>query len=258
MCEGEQTEACDTSSRLSNELLNNEIRVSYDSDDMLAYAKKQAANARCSAPPRLLTSKKCKKLLSSCNKQPIRGDNKDYHAEKTDVSKQTKNNQSIFSFVDARRPSKTKKSPKQKSSINRTQLGDNNSEKILKKRKRKLLLPSQTISEFKQDSRESTPDLSNECPYKITPNKKQKTATASKNKTAKPMVLPPLMSIDWDSDDSLTRAARRESSALFVKKQKNFNSQRNIPTIVCTSLQRRYVHESVKMYIVKSFFIIEI
>lgn len=205
---------------------------------MLVYAKKQAANTRCSAPPRLLTSKKCKKLLSSCNKHPPTGKNKNNNSEITTVSNLTENKLASNSAA-TKRLSKTQQSPKQKLNTNKTDKSDKVSENRPKSKKRKLLLPSQTIAGFKQDSRESTPDFSNECPYKVTPNKKKKTTVSSKSKIAKPVVLAPLISNGWESDDSLTRTARRESSALFVKKQIHNNLQRSIPTIVCTSLHRR-------------------
>uniref|UniRef100_A0A1B6FEQ9 BRCT domain-containing protein n=1 Tax=Cuerna arida TaxID=1464854 RepID=A0A1B6FEQ9_9HEMI len=215
-----------------------EVRVSYDSDDLLTYAKKEAVNPRCSAPPRLLTSRKCKKLLSSCHKLIKPSEQKDGESS----NNLPKPDQNVLVSVRSPSPKKNiRRSTRNKNadSSKTFEIHNNGLEIQPKPKKRKLLVPSQVITTFEQDSGESTPDFTPLCPYKESPCKKQRTAAVTKSKTVKAMpVRPVVSSSDADSEDSLTRAARRESSALFIKKQKKVISQRNIPTIVCTSLHR--------------------
>lgn len=196
---------------------DNEIRVSYDSDDLLVYAKKQAANMRCSAPARLLTSIKCKKLLTSCQKAM---ENNIENKNSNGVNPVTMRNMADGSNLQE----------KGKTSAGDSKIGKD----IPKTRKRKLMVPLQVIAAFEQDSSESISESSDvSCPYKTSPNKKHKS-----DKFAKPQPVAAVLS-DWESDDSLTRAARRESSALFVKKEKKVQGHRFVPTIVCTSLSKR-------------------
>lgn len=204
---------------------SNEVRVSYDSDDLLVYAKKQAANMRCSAPAKLLTSRKCKKLLTSCQK-PM--------ASRVDKI----NGTGLNPVTIANMAENSKNCSKNLQENSNKSTGDSKKEKdVPKPRKRKLMVPAQVIAAFEQDSSESMSEASDvSCVYKTSPNKKHKTA---KGKFAKPRpVVAPVLS-DWESDDSLTRAARRESSALFVKKEKKVPGHRFTPSIVCTSLSKR-------------------
>lgn len=201
---------------------DNEIRVSYDSDDLLVYAKKQAANMRCSAPARLLTSRKCKKLLTSCQKAM---ENNIENRNSSGVNPVTMRN-----LVDGSKRNSKNLQEKGKTSAGDSKIGKD----IPKTRKRKLMVPLQVIAAFEQDSSESISESSDvSCPYKTSPNKKHKSA-----KFAMPQPVAAVLS-DWESDDSLTRAARRESSALFVKKEKKVQGHRFVPTIVCTSLSKR-------------------
>lgn len=205
---------------------------------MLDYAKKQAAQSRCSAPPRLLTSKKFKQLTSSCNSKPVK--NKNDSSTSVENPKPNDNGQ-VSTQVTTKSHSKHPMSPCDKSVEFRKPLKDKNVEDRPKTRKRKLYLPSRTIETFHQSSSESPPDLCIELPYKLTPNKRQKKAPTESAKTKVARNLPPLISSDWESDDSISRS-RKSSSALFVKKEKKVNPHRNIPTIVCTSLRPRLVN----------------
>lgn len=210
----------DKSSKIDNS--GNEMRVSYDSDDLLIYAKKQAANTRCSAPAKLLTSRKCKRLLTSCQKA-------------MENNSKNKNGNGLSPLTMSNMAESSKRNSKNPQDKGKASAGDSKIAKdIPKTKKRKLMVPLQVIAAFEQDSSESISECSDvSCPYKTSPNKKHKTA-----KFAKPQPVAAVLS-DWESDDSLTRAARRESSALFVKKEKNVQGNRFVPTIVCTSLSKR-------------------
>ncbi|XP_054275600.1 uncharacterized protein LOC128994826 [Macrosteles quadrilineatus] len=222
-------ETGDTSSKISD-VNDSEVRVSYDSDDLLIYAKKQqAANLRSSAPSRLLTSRKCKKLLSSCKDQEKKKNGEINVGSNVDLRQQEN-----VAKVNADRPTRKSKNQLNDGKVNEKEYS---SVKPTQTKKRKLLLPSRVIEDFNQDSGESTPPGSPKNPYKPTPNKKPRTGLAVKSKTVL-MLASVRVASDCDSDDSLTRAARRESSALFVKKDKKIVPQKITPTIVCTSLSR--------------------
>uniref|UniRef100_A0A1B6L2I6 BRCT domain-containing protein n=1 Tax=Graphocephala atropunctata TaxID=36148 RepID=A0A1B6L2I6_9HEMI len=216
-----------------------EIRVSYDSDDLLTYAKKQAANPRCSAPGRLLTSRKCKKLLSSCHKQTIASGQKNGETSTNNVPKSVQNTLVPSESSNSKKNTRQSTRNKNVDTVKVIETHNNLVDSKPKPKKRKLLVPLQVMTTFEQDSGESTPDLSPLCPYRESPNKKPKAGLMAKSQTVRAMPAPPVVSSsDAESEDSLTRAARRESSALFIKKQKKVISQRNLPTIVCTSLHR--------------------
>lgn len=163
----------------------NKIKVSYDSDDSPVNAKQIAANIKCSAPTRLMQSKKCKQLLTTCQK-----------AIGNEIDK---NDSTGLNPVDNSNTAENSKKGSKSSQVKRAKsAGDNNTPRT---RKRRLMVPSQVNVSSEEDSSESISE-SLDVSDKTSPEKKHEKSGVKITQLVIPV----------PSDDSLAQAAKRESS----------------------------------------------